>query len=269
MSMSGYTKLFSSIVTSTVWREPDHVRLVWITMLALSDKWGVVEASVPGLADMARVSIPQCQDALKVLSEPDTFSRTQVESGRRIYPTDGGWQLINHRKYRDKMSADERRAYNAAKQRESRARRDTDPSLTVIDKSALSAHTEADTEAKANTETKAQKVKPVVQRAHATVEPSTFTDFWKTYPNRKGRAVALKAWAKLSPAAELVSQMVAALGWQSKQPQWKKNGGQFVPMLSTWLNQRRWEDEPFDAVTADPNAEAWTALMHGDRYGDR
>jgi hypothetical protein len=45
-----FTKLFSSITESTVWDEPDRVRLVWITMLAMADKHGRVWASVPGLA---------------------------------------------------------------------------------------------------------------------------------------------------------------------------------------------------------------------------
>jgi len=57
---AGYTKLFSSIVHSTVWRESNHVRLVWVTLLALCDRDGRVEASVPGLADAARVTVPEC-----------------------------------------------------------------------------------------------------------------------------------------------------------------------------------------------------------------
>ncbi len=32
-----YTKLFHSIVTSTIWRETDPTRIVWITMLALAE----------------------------------------------------------------------------------------------------------------------------------------------------------------------------------------------------------------------------------------
>ena len=51
--MSGYSKLFSEICDSTIWREPDHVRIVWITMLAKANKHGEVMASIPGLADAA------------------------------------------------------------------------------------------------------------------------------------------------------------------------------------------------------------------------
>jgi hypothetical protein len=40
--------------------------------------------------------------------------------------------------------------------------------------------------------------------------------------------------------------MLAALAWQVQQPDWLKDGGQFVPHPSTWLNQGRWQDEPRD-----------------------
>lgn len=118
----GYTKLFSDIVMSTIWREPDHVRLVWVTMLALADRDSTVQASIPGLADAARVTIPQCVEALEKLKSPDEFSRTKDFEGRRIEEIDGGWQLLNGPKYRRKMSVEERREYKAIKQREYRAR---------------------------------------------------------------------------------------------------------------------------------------------------
>lgn len=122
MAFNGYTKLFSSILASTIWREPNHVRLVWITLLALADKDGVCEASVPGLADLARVPINECEDALQRLSSADPYSRTSEHEGRRIEPIDGGWLLLNHSKYREKMNAEERREYLRIKKAESRAR---------------------------------------------------------------------------------------------------------------------------------------------------
>ena len=109
--MSGYTKLFSTIVASTIWREPDHVRIVWITMLAMSNADGVVEASVPGLADLARVTVEQCEDALTRLRSPDPYSRTKDHEGRRIADVDGGFLILNRAKYREKFSVKERREY--------------------------------------------------------------------------------------------------------------------------------------------------------------
>lgn len=152
--MNGYTKLFGSIIASTIWRESLETKVVWITMLAMSNKHGIVEASVPGLADMARVSLEETQKALEILAAPDTFSRTKDFEGRRIEATDGGWVILNHAKYREKMSADERREYNRVKQQEFRERQkrssstpSQQPSNPVIDgqsQSAKSAHTEAD-----------------------------------------------------------------------------------------------------------------------------
>src|SRR5687768_5506548 len=109
MAFNSYTKLFSSILASTIWREPNHVRLVWITMLAVADKDGVCEASVPGLADLARIPLQQCEDALKRLAAPDPYSRTSEHEGRRIEPIEGGWLLLNHAKHREKMNTEERR----------------------------------------------------------------------------------------------------------------------------------------------------------------
>lgn len=122
VDMNGYTKLFGSIIASTIWRESKETKIVWITMLAMANKHGIVEASIPGLADMARVGLDETQKALEVLAAPDTFSRTKDFEGRRIEAVDGGWVILNHAKYREKMSADERRQYNRLKQQEFRDR---------------------------------------------------------------------------------------------------------------------------------------------------
>jgi len=148
--MAGYTKLFNSILHSTIWTEPNEIRILWITMLAMADKEGNVNASIPGLARIAGISIEQTEAGIEKLKSPDAYSRTPAHEGRRIENIDGGWRLLNHGKYRALMSIEERREYNRVKQAERRQKM----SMTVNDsgpKSALSAHTEADSEAKADT----------------------------------------------------------------------------------------------------------------------
>ena len=149
--MVGYTKLFGSIIASTIWREPDHVRLVWITMLAAANQHGVVEASVPGLADFARVTVDQCRDALRVLSAPDPDSRTSDHEGRRIEMIEGGFKLLNHAKYRSKLNEDDRREY----QRRWKAERGRQKSTKVDSGRQKSTEsTQAEAEAKAEEERK-------------------------------------------------------------------------------------------------------------------
>ncbi len=105
----GYTKLFSSIITSTIWQEDNPTRILWITMLALSDMDGKVEGSIPGLAKMAGITIAECEISLQKLMSPDPYSRTKEHEGRRVLEVDGGWLLLNRAKYRDKRDPEKRR----------------------------------------------------------------------------------------------------------------------------------------------------------------
>ena len=120
--MAGFSKLFSSIVTSTIWREDDKTRILWITMLALTDANGVVEGSVPGLGDMARMTTEECRASLLKLSSPDPDSRTKDFEGRRIEEVEGGWRILNYAKYRNKGRHIDRKEYLAMKNREYRLR---------------------------------------------------------------------------------------------------------------------------------------------------
>jgi hypothetical protein len=78
-------------------------------MLAMADCRGIVEGSIPGLADLARVTIDECKSALLCFMSPDEYSRTKDHEGRRIEEIDGGWRILNHKNFRDK--ARDRAAY--------------------------------------------------------------------------------------------------------------------------------------------------------------
>jgi hypothetical protein len=114
--MNGYTKLFASILDSTVWQESKETRLVWVTLLAMADRDGIVDSSVPGLADRAKVTLKECEVALELFLSPDKYSRSKEHEGRRIEVIDGGWKLLNHEKYREKMSAEEQKERAALRQ---------------------------------------------------------------------------------------------------------------------------------------------------------
>ncbi len=116
-----YTKLFSSITTSTIWMEPAGTRLVWITMLALKRRDQCVYASVPGLADAAKVTRKECDAALRTFLAPDPDSRTKDHDGRRIEEIDGGWIILNGDKFDTIRSTEERREYMREYMREKRA----------------------------------------------------------------------------------------------------------------------------------------------------
>lgn len=156
----GFTKLFNTIVTSTIWQEDDTTRIVWITMLAIADADGKVSAAIPGLASVANVTVEDCEKAVNKLKSPDSYSRTKDFDGRRIEETDGGWTILNYLKYRRMMSEEERREYKRIKQQEYRKRgQSVDKCSTSVDSggSKWTKLTQAEAEAEAEAESRVQK----------------------------------------------------------------------------------------------------------------
>jgi len=79
-----------------------------------------------------------------------------------------------------------------------------------------------------------------------TPKADAFDLFYKAYPGKKGGKEKLrKKWRadKLDAKAEHVMAVLASL---KKSKQWLKNNGQFIPMMSTWLNQQRWDVDATD-----------------------
>ena len=104
-----FVKLFGSILDSSIWAEDHATVRVWITMLAMADRDGVVRAAPIGLAGRAHVSVPELRKALELFQKPDLESRSQEYGGRRIEQVDGGWLLLNHKKYREIQTAAQQR----------------------------------------------------------------------------------------------------------------------------------------------------------------
>jgi hypothetical protein len=159
MIESNYAKLFSSILTSTIWQEDDQTLRVWIAMLALKNRHGEVAGSLPGLAHQAKVSLPACERAIAKLAAPDPYSRTPDNEGRRIEVIPGGWRVLNHYKYRDAMSEEKRRAYQAEWQRNYRLRQKGSVDNPVDKSTSRFRHADTDTE-----QSQPQSTKPKPKR---------------------------------------------------------------------------------------------------------
>ena len=163
-----YTKLFNSIITSTIWSEDDKTRIVWITMLAIADKNGEVHGSIPGLARIAGVPVDDTRTAIHKFLSPDLDSRTKDDEGRRIEEIDGGWLLLNHRKYREMASREEAREAEAKRKARYRAKlaRNGKVSQNVPDKSPNVPESLHIAEAEADAEADAKKERVPKTRPH-------------------------------------------------------------------------------------------------------
>ena len=73
--------------------------------------------------------------------------------------------------------------------------------------------------------------------------PTGFDRFWNAYPRKVGKPSAQRAWRKMPPRTPYENVMAGLERWKQTE-QWQKDDGKFIPYPATFLNQRRWEDEP-------------------------
>lgn len=78
-----------------------------------------------------------------------------------------------------------------------------------------------------------------------------FAEFWSEYPRKVAKAKAEKAWESVKPTDEVFEKIMQAVRRQKTSEQWRKDNGQYIPHPTTWLNQRRWEDE-IDILSSSP-----------------
>ena len=97
-----------------------------------------------------------------------------------------------------------------------------------------------------------------------------FEQFWAIYPKKQGKGDALKVWKRLKPDKALFEQILESVkAHASRNPQWKRDGGQYIPNPATWLRQTRWLDEIPAQEGGAANAGRKTERIGGaDGYAD-
>ncbi len=150
-----YNKLFTSILDSSVWLETTATRIVWITFLAAMDEDGFVRmATVQNLSIRARVSEMEAQQAVDALEAIDELCPDQDFQGRRIERVEGGWIVLNARKYREIVNRETQREQTKIRVAKLRARRAAENGdvthVTLSNENVTTSEAEAAAEAEAN-----------------------------------------------------------------------------------------------------------------------
>jgi len=118
-----YNKLFSKIVDSSIWMEPDHVRLLWMMFIAIMDEDGFVNlASVKNVAHRAVMPVDKAEDAIRILESPDPESSNPGNEGRRLTRVPGGWIVNNASEYRNIVKREHQKELNRERVRKHRTR---------------------------------------------------------------------------------------------------------------------------------------------------
>lgn len=88
-----------------------------------------------------------------------------------------------------------------------------------------------------------------------------FERFWANYPRHDSKKIAkakfISIMNKAKDKEKLLQDMIASISVSKLTDQWTKNGGQYIPMPSTWLNQERWNDT---GIVKEENNKQTTTL---------
>lgn len=93
--------------------------------------------------------------------------------------------------------------------------------------------------------------------------PTGFARWWAAWPGnlgryqrKGGRAQCLKKWVTRHHESQ-ADTIIKHTEWMKTTPDWLKDGGAFIPMPVTYLNQQRWDgaDIPHGAA-AETDVEA-------------
>ena len=84
----------------------------------------------------------------------------------------------------------------------------------------------------------------------------SFKQFWAAYPpeRRKDKQKARQRWGQLSPDGELVGKILGSIQTLSTTDDWQRG---VIPLPSTFLNNRRWEDAEEITATGQGGTEQW------------
>lgn len=197
-----YSKLHSSIVNSSLWTEPDCARILFVTLLAMCDRDGIVYGSRSGIARLANINPEDQETAWSILMSPDKESSDRIRApeheGRRVEEVSGGYRLLNFSYYRGLRNDDDRREQNRAAQARFKAK--TKPqkpdSATVSHDKPPKAHTEAETEAESETDSEAASKtelhSSVSRTARVDAEALEVVEAWNAMAKANGLAQVLK-----------------------------------------------------------------------------
>jgi uncharacterized protein YdaU (DUF1376 family) len=111
-----------------------------------------------------------------------------------------------------------------------------------------------------------EKNKPLCSPNPGERVDESFDSFWKAYPKRVAKKAAIKAWKKIKP--EHHQAILKAVAAWSRDENWTKDNGQFIPYPASWLNDERWNDIPQSVVNQNAQEEnrrrIW-AIRHPDK----
>jgi hypothetical protein len=214
-----YSKLFASILDSSIWLEEDATRIVWLTLLAAKDGEGFARfAALENLARRANVSSEKAAHAVAKLEAPDTNSSNPLHEGRRVERVPGGWMVLNAKLYDDMVRREDERRSTRERVALHRARN------------------------------KAASISEPGGESVEVVDDQNFELAWKLYPKRAGsnsKADALRQWTARVKSGVSPDDLFAGVKRYAAFVQAKGDEGtEFVKQAATFFGRgEHWKED--------------------------
>lgn len=192
------------------------------------------------LFPLKEVRVKQMEDALRALTSAELVT---------LYTVDGKPFL--------QMKTWDKHQQMRAKKSKYPAPADGVPSLDINCNQMISSdskcsrnpiQSESETETESETESNPKPTRP------RDAVDMAFAMFWDAYPRKIGKGAAYKAFERITGVP--IMTMIDAIESQKRSRQWREDNGRFIPNPATWLNQRRWEDDPQNENSSTGNAFA-------------
>ena len=292
------TKRLARELKVTVAAAIGHLHCLW---------WWAIDFAPDG--DLSKFDDYEIADAIGYEGKDPTKAKAALISAGFLDNSDTGtitihdWydysgQLGDKRIESRKKERDRKAEYRARKKAEAEAGRDTGASPAAVPKEKADCPEPVPWDSPAENGTvpplqystgqDSKGQNPTVQEQDRTVPPSPpasggtsegvepdaqerrFEQFWAIYPKKQGKGDALKVWKRLKPDKALFEQILTSVkAHASRNPQWKRDGGQYIPNPATWLRQTRWLDEIPAQEGGAANAGRKTERIGGaDGYAD-
>lgn len=220
-------------------RELEQLKLIHV-----SRKTGAMNLYTLTLNHHRQMAVPPING-----TTPDEGVYTTPDNGDKTTPDNGG-TVKDIFKENFKESIYVQNAHDQAKQDQVLVEQKFEAERLEKQKAEQEAKAELEAKAKAKAETENQLLK-------------NFELFWSAYPNKKSKKPAFEKFKRIDFKKTSFESIMISLEKQKQSDDWTKNGGQYVPMPTTWIFNERWADEiqtPAQQQHTDVNAY-WTEKL--------
>ena len=216
-------------------------------MIVLADADGIVDMTPQAMCARTSIPIKILEEGLKKLAEPDPYSRTPGEDGRRIVCIDEhrpwGWQIVNYLKYKHLKDSDEVREQNRIRAQRFRDKRNA-ASRDVTLSNTESRYTDTDIDIKSLHAEASRKNGARHERVDDSPVIETLPILGGSFEVRQSLVAELEP---LCPAVDIVLTLREMKLWLVGNPERQKTRKGIRRFISGWLSREQQKAESTQA----------------------